>query len=155
MEKNSSAIVAMDIRTGKPRWLYQTVHHDLWDFDIPSQPALVDVTNAQGGVDPALLQVTKQGMIFMLNRESGEPLAEVQELPVPQGHVPGERYAPTQPHSTGMPNIGNQTLKESDMWATPSISCCAALPSRTCSIKACSRRQAWGRRCSFRARWAA
>ncbi|MGU3628851.1 membrane-bound PQQ-dependent dehydrogenase, glucose/quinate/shikimate family [Comamonas sp. C24C] len=120
MEKNSSAIVAMDIRTGKPRWLYQTVHHDLWDFDIPSQPALVDVTNAQGGVDPALLQVTKQGMIFMLNRETGEPLAEVQELPVPQGHVPGERYAPTQPHSTGMPNIGNQTLKESDMWgATP------------------------------------
>ncbi|WP_407713348.1 membrane-bound PQQ-dependent dehydrogenase, glucose/quinate/shikimate family [Comamonas testosteroni] len=120
IEKNSSAIVAMDIRTGKPRWLYQTVHHDLWDFDIPSQPALVDVTNAQGGVDPALLQVTKQGMIFMLNRETGEPLAEVQELPVPQGHVPGERYAPTQPHSTGMPNIGNQTLKESDMWgATP------------------------------------
>ena len=120
MEKNSSAIVAMDIRTGKPRWLYQTVHHDLWDFDIPSQPALVDVNNAQGGVDPALLQVTKQGMIFMLNRETGEPLAEVQELPVPQGHVPGERYAPTQPHSTGMPNIGNQTLKESDMWgATP------------------------------------
>ncbi|MGE8442774.1 MAG: membrane-bound PQQ-dependent dehydrogenase, glucose/quinate/shikimate family [Comamonas testosteroni] len=120
MEKKSSAIVAMDIRTGKPRWLYQTVHHDLWDFDIPSQPALVDVPNAQGGVDPALLQVTKQGMIFMLNRESGEPLAEVQELPVPQGHVPGERYAPTQPHSTGMPNIGNQTLKESDMWgATP------------------------------------
>lgn len=120
MEKNSSAIVAMDIRTGKPRWLYQTVHHDLWDFDIPSQPALVDVSNAQGGVDPALLQVTKQGMIFMLNRETGEPLAEVQELPVPQGHVPGERYAPTQPHSTGMPNIGNQTLKESDMWgATP------------------------------------
>lgn len=120
MEKNSSAIVAMDIRTGKPRWLYQTVHHDLWDFDIPSQPALVDVNNAQGGMDPALLQVTKQGMIFMLNRETGEPLAEVQELPVPQGHVPGERYAPTQPHSTGMPNIGNQTLKESDMWgATP------------------------------------
>ncbi|MDN5504625.1 MAG: membrane-bound PQQ-dependent dehydrogenase, glucose/quinate/shikimate family, partial [Comamonas sp.] len=120
MEKNSSAIVAMDIRTGKPRWLYQTVHHDLWDFDIPAQPALVDGPNAQGGVDPALLQVTKQGMIFMLNRESGEPLAEVQELPVPQGHVPGERYAPTQPHSTGMPNIGNQTLKESDMWgATP------------------------------------
>ncbi|MGD9760645.1 MAG: membrane-bound PQQ-dependent dehydrogenase, glucose/quinate/shikimate family, partial [Comamonas sp.] len=120
MEKNSSAIVAMDIRTGKPRWLYQTVHHDLWDFDIPSQPALVDVSNAQGGMDPALLQVTKQGMIFMLNRETGEPLAEVQELPVPQGHVPGERYAPTQPHSTGMPNIGNQTLKESDMWgATP------------------------------------
>ncbi|WP_043003796.1 membrane-bound PQQ-dependent dehydrogenase, glucose/quinate/shikimate family [Comamonas testosteroni] len=120
MEKNSSAIVAIDIRTGKPRWLYQTVHHDLWDFDIPSQPALADVTNAQGGVDPALLQVTKQGMIFMLNRETGEPLAEVQELPVPQGHVPGERYAPTQPHSTGMPNIGNQTLKESDMWgATP------------------------------------
>ena len=120
MEKNSSAIVAMDIRTGKPRWLYQTVYHDLWDFDIPSQPALVDVSNAQGGMDPALLQVTKQGMIFMLNRETGEPLAEVQELPVPQGHVPGERYAPTQPHSTGMPNIGNQTLKESDMWgATP------------------------------------
>lgn len=120
MEKNSSAIVALDVRTGKPRWIYQTVHHDLWDFDIPAQPALVDVPDGKGGTDPALLQVTKQGMIFMLNRETGEPLVEVRELPVPQGHVEGERYAPTQPHSVGMPNIGNQRLRESDMWgATP------------------------------------
>ncbi len=119
-EKNSSSIVAIDIATGKPRWQYQTVHHDLWDFDIPSQPALVDVPNGNGGTDPALLQVTKQGMIFMLNRETGVPLAEVKELPVPQGNVEGERYSPTQPHSVGMPNIGNQTLVEADMWgATP------------------------------------
>lgn len=119
-EKYSSSIVAVDAKTGQVRWHFQTTHHDLWDFDLPAQPLLVDLPNAKGGVDPALVQVTKQGEIFMLNRATGEPLAEVKELPVPQGDLPGERYSPTQPYSVGMPSIGNKTLVESDMWgATP------------------------------------
>ncbi|KQP37518.1 glucose/quinate/shikimate family membrane-bound PQQ-dependent dehydrogenase [Pseudorhodoferax sp. Leaf274] len=119
-EKYSSSIVALEAATGRVRWHFQTTHHDLWDFDLPSQPLLIDVPNAQGGTDPALVQTTKQGEIFMLNRETGVPLAEVQEKPVPQGNLPGERYAPTQPFSVGMPSIGNTTLVESDMWgATP------------------------------------
>ena len=119
-EKYSSSIVAVNAKTGEVVWHFQTTHHDLWDFDLPAQPLLADIPNANGGVDKALLQVSKQGEIFMLDRTNGQPLAEVKELPVPQGDLPGERYSPTQPYSVGMPSIGNETLVESDMWgATP------------------------------------
>ncbi|MCK9509870.1 MAG: membrane-bound PQQ-dependent dehydrogenase, glucose/quinate/shikimate family [Pigmentiphaga sp.] len=119
-ERYASSVVAVEAATGRVRWHFQMTHHDLWDFDIPAQPLLFDIPNAQGGTDPALIQVTKQGEIFMLNRATGEPLAEVREMPVPQGTLPGEWYAPTQPYSVGMPSIGNTTLVESDMWgATP------------------------------------
>lgn len=119
-DKYSSSIVAVDATTGKVRWHYQTTHHDLWDFDLPSQPLLYDLPNGKGGTTPVLVQTSKQGMIFMLNRETGEPVAKVEERPVPAGNVEGERYSPTQPYSVGMPMIGNETLKESDMWgATP------------------------------------
>ena len=102
------------------RWHFQTTHHDLWDFDLPSQPLLYDLPDGKGGTTPVLVQTSKQGMIFMLNRETGEPVAKVEERPVPAGNVKGERYSPTQPYSVGMPMIGNQTLTESDMWgATP------------------------------------
>lgn len=116
MDDTSSAIVALDVASGKVRWLFQTVYHDLWDFDVPAQPVLTNVPDGKGGMLPALLQVTKQGEIFMLNRETGEPIAEVREKPVPAGNVPGERYSPVQPFSVGMPSIGNETLTESDMW---------------------------------------
>ncbi|MGY0799577.1 membrane-bound PQQ-dependent dehydrogenase, glucose/quinate/shikimate family [Lysobacter sp. A286] len=119
-DKYSSAVVAVDVATGRPRWHFQMTHRDLWDFDIPAQPLLYDVPDGNGGTLPALVQITKQGEIFMLNRLTGEPIAEVVEKPVPQGNLPGERYAPTQPYSVGMPSIGNETLIESDMWgATP------------------------------------
>lgn len=119
-DKYSSSVVALDAKTGKLRWSFQTTHHDLWDFDLPAQPLLYDIPDGKGGTQPALVQVTKQGEIFMLDRETGKPIAEVQERPVPQGNVPGERYSPTQPYSVGMPSIGNKTLTESDMWgATP------------------------------------
>ncbi len=119
-DKYSSSIVAVDATTGKVRWHYQTTHHDLWDFDLPAQPLLYDLPDGKGGTTPVLVQTSKQGMIFMLNRETGEPVAKVEERPVPAGHVEGERYSPTQPYSVGMPMIGNQTLTESDMWgATP------------------------------------
>lgn len=119
-DKYSSSVVALDARNGRVRWSFQTTHHDLWDFDLPAQPLLYDIPDGSGGSRPALAQVTKQGEIFLLDRETGKPIAEVQERPVPQGNVPGERYAPTQPFSVGMPSIGNKTLTESDMWgATP------------------------------------
>ncbi|QNH75275.1 glucose/quinate/shikimate family membrane-bound PQQ-dependent dehydrogenase [Pseudomonas protegens] len=116
----SSSVVALDVKTGQVRWHFQTTHHDLWDFDLPAQPLLYDIPDDKGGVQPALAQVTKQGEIFLLYRETGKPIARVEERPVPQGNVPGERYSPTQPFSVEMPSIGNQTLTESDMWgATP------------------------------------
>jgi membrane-bound PQQ-dependent dehydrogenase (glucose/quinate/shikimate family) len=119
-DKYSSSIVAIEGQTGKVRWTYQTVHHDLWDYDLPAQPLLYDIPVGQGKTLPALVQVTKQGEIFLLNRQTGQPLAAVEERPVVQGNVAGERYSPTQPFSVGMPSIGNQTLIESDMWgATP------------------------------------
>ncbi|WP_407314631.1 glucose/quinate/shikimate family membrane-bound PQQ-dependent dehydrogenase [Pseudomonas sp. nanlin1] len=119
-DKWSSSVVALDASSGAVKWHYQTTHHDLWDFDLPAQPLLYDVPDGKGGTQPALVQVTKQGMIFMLNRETGVPIAKVEERPVPQGNVPGERYSPTQPYSVEMPSIGNQTLTEADMWgATP------------------------------------
>lgn len=119
-DKYSSSIVAVEATTGKVRWHFQTTHHDLWDFDLPSQPLLYDLPDGKGSTTPVIVQTSKQGMIFMLNRETGEPVAKVEERPVPQGNIEGERYSKTQPYSVGMPMIGNETLTESDMWgATP------------------------------------
>ncbi|MGY4317465.1 membrane-bound PQQ-dependent dehydrogenase (glucose/quinate/shikimate family) [Bradyrhizobium sp. JR3.5] len=98
VERYSSSIVALDVNTGKRAWSYQTVHHDLWDMDVPSQPSLVDVTTAKGVV-PAIIQPTKVGNIFVLDRRTGELIVPAPERPVPQGPAPGDRSAPTQPFS--------------------------------------------------------
>jgi quinoprotein glucose dehydrogenase len=93
----SSSVVALDGTTGKVVWHYQTVHHDIWDFDVPAQPTLVDLT-IDGRSRPAVVQVTKMGMTFVLDRETGVPLFPVEERPVPQtGAVPGEYLSATQP----------------------------------------------------------
>jgi len=115
-DKFSSSVVAVDARTGRVRWTFQTVHHDLWDYDVPAQPLLYDIPDGKGGIVPALVEVTKRGEIFLLDRATGDPLAPVEERKVPAGTVQGERYAPTQPFSVGMPAIGNAELRESDMW---------------------------------------
>ncbi len=117
-DKYSSSVVAVDVKTGEVRWHYQFVHHDIWDFDTPAQPVLLDAPDNDGNIVPALVQVTKQGEVFLLNRETGEPIADVEEKPVPQGNVAGERYSPTQRFSVGMPSFGNATLTEADMWGT-------------------------------------
>ncbi|MCA1859405.1 membrane-bound PQQ-dependent dehydrogenase, glucose/quinate/shikimate family [Janthinobacterium sp. HSC-3S05] len=115
-EKYASAIVALDMATGRERWTYQTVHHDIWDYDVAAQPALYDVPDGKGGKIPALVQLTKRGQIFMLDRRTGTPIAEVVEKPVPQEHAAGDWVSKTQPYSTGMPALGAETLTERDMW---------------------------------------
>jgi quinate dehydrogenase (quinone) len=115
MEKFASSIVALDITNGSVRWSFQTVHHDIWDYDVPSQPALIDIPQADGSVVPAVAQATKRGEIFLLDRRDGKPVAEVQEKPVPQGAVEGDYTAPTQPFSVGMPNFRDD-LSEAKMW---------------------------------------
>ena len=116
-EAFNSSLVALDIETGRPRWKFQTVHHDIWDYDLPSQPALIDLPDGNGGTQPAVLQTTKRGQLFLLDRATGKPLAEVAEKAVPQnGAVPEETLAPTQPYSVGMPTIGTERLDERRMW---------------------------------------
>ncbi len=115
MDRYSSSVVALDGTTGRVRWHFQTTHHDIWDYDVPSQPTLVDVP-VDGAVRKAVLVPTKRAQLFMLDRQSGEPLAQVIEKPVPQTDVPGEWTAPTQPFSTGMPAFDRGVLHESDMW---------------------------------------
>lgn len=110
-EKYASAVVALDIATGTVRWVFQTVHHDLWDYDVPAQPTLVDIESRDGPV-PALIQSTKRGEIFVLDRRTGEPVTRVEERPVPGDPASGDRLSPTQPFSTEMPSLAGPTLTE-------------------------------------------
>lgn len=117
VERFSSSIVALDVATGQLRWVFQTVHHDLWDRDIPAQPSLVDLT-INGVTVPALVQPTKQGDLYVLDQRTGEPVLPVREISAPASTVPGETASSTQPVSslTFMP----PPLRGKDMWgATP------------------------------------
>jgi quinoprotein glucose dehydrogenase len=115
-EKYGSAVIAIDAETGRERWTFQTTHHDLWDYDVSSQPTLVDFPTVNGIVK-ALIQPTKRGEIFILNRETGAPLDGVIERAVPQtGAAPGDPIAPTQPYPIGMPSIAGPRLSEAGMW---------------------------------------
>lgn len=113
VERFSSSIVALDIATGKLRWDHQTVHHDLWDMDVPAQPVLIDLTR-DGRVVPALVGPTKQGDIWVLDRRTGKPLSPREELPAPGGAIPEDWTSPTQPISklTMRPDM----LREANMW---------------------------------------
>ncbi|MGN6500979.1 MAG: outer membrane protein assembly factor BamB family protein, partial [Tsuneonella sp.] len=114
-ERFATAIVALDIATGQVRWVYQTVHHDLWDMDVPAQPALVDLDIPGRGRVPALVQSTKTGNIFVLDRRTGQPVLPVEEKRVPGGAAPGDRLSPTQPFSSAsfMPT---KNATEANMW---------------------------------------
>lgn len=112
-ERFSAAIVALELATGKLRWVYQTVHHDLWDLDVPAQPTLVDLKTA-AGITPALFAPTKRGDIFVLDRRTGVPVVPAPEKPVPQGPAPGDWLSPTQPFSAL--SFAPPRLRETDMW---------------------------------------
>jgi len=117
MDTYSSAVVALDAATGKPRWHFQTTHHDLWDYDVGSQPVLFDLADGR----PALLQPTKRGELFMLDRRTGTPIADVTEQKVPVSNAMGERSSPTQPFSTGLPNFRGTMPSEKTMWGVALI----------------------------------
>ena len=112
----ASSVIALDAETGGVRWSFQTAHLDVWDYDVASQPTLVDIPQANGKPKKALAQGTKRGELFLLDRANGEPLAEVVERPAPPGDVPGEPVSPTQPFSVGMPSFAGPVLRERDMW---------------------------------------
>ena len=118
--KYGASVLALNATTGDEKWVYQTVHNDLWDFDLPMQPSLIDFAKPDGSKVPALVIGTKAGQIFVLDRHTGQPLTKVEEVPVKASNIPNEPYSLTQPKSVGMPQIGAQKLTESDMWgATP------------------------------------
>jgi quinoprotein glucose dehydrogenase len=115
LDHYSSSVVALDAASGQVRWHYQTVHHDVWDYDVASQPALFQIEGVGGGV-PALAQATKMGHVFLLDRRTGEPLYPVEERPVPQGGVEGETLSPTQPFPTHPPPLHPHRLDPDDAW---------------------------------------
>lgn len=100
----SSSVVALNGDTGEVVWHFQMVHHDLWDYDTPAQPTLMDLRLGDETI-PVVVQVTKMGMTFVLHRETGVPVFPVEERPVPQQPVPGEYLSPTQPFPTHIPHL--------------------------------------------------
>jgi len=111
----ANSIVALRLSTGELVWAFQTVHHDLWDYDNASPPALVTLTH-NGTEIPAVLQATKTGMLFVLNRETGEPIFPIEERRVPASDIAGEEAAPTQPFTALIPALGPHRLMPEDAW---------------------------------------
>jgi quinoprotein glucose dehydrogenase len=110
----SDCIVCIDAKTGRKIWHYQTVHHDLFDYDNPAAPILADVT-VEGRRVKALVQVTKQSFAYVLDRTTGKPVWPIVERPVPQSTVPGEKTSPTQPIPTKPPAFDRQGISEDDL----------------------------------------
>ncbi|HEY7336946.1 MAG TPA: PQQ-binding-like beta-propeller repeat protein [Bryobacteraceae bacterium] len=109
-----NSIVAVDVQTGKYKWHFQTVHHDLWDFDNPPAPTLLEITQ-KGKRIPVLAQIGKTGWMFILNRETGKPVFGVEERPVAKGDVPGEWYSPTQPFPVKPGPLARMSYKPEDL----------------------------------------
>lgn len=110
----SNSVLALDARTGKREWHYQTIHHDIWDYDNPPAPVLATITQ-EGQERDVAVQFTKMGLTFVLDRETGEPVFPVEERPVPASDVPGEEAWPTQPFPTRPPPLNRLVMHESDI----------------------------------------
>jgi quinoprotein glucose dehydrogenase len=110
----SSSLVCLDARTGERRWHYQLIHHDIWDYDPPAPPVLIDIT-VEGRRIPAVAQVTKQGFTYVFDRVTGQPVWPIVERAVPQSDVPGEVTAPTQPMPTLPEPFERQGVTELDL----------------------------------------
>ena len=106
-----TSLIALDVRTGERAWHYQLVHHDIWNFDTPTAPILLDVMTDQGPT-AIVVQPTKQGLVYTFNRETGEPIWPIEELPVPASIVPGEKLSETQPFPTKPAPFDMQGLSE-------------------------------------------
>jgi quinoprotein glucose dehydrogenase len=110
----SNTTVAVDAQTGKLKWYFQNIHHELWDYNLPPAPGLVDIVK-DGKTIPALAQVGKSGWMFILNRETGEPVFGVEERPVAKGDVPGEWYPSTQPFPVKPGPLARVSMSEKDL----------------------------------------
>jgi quinoprotein glucose dehydrogenase len=109
-----TSVIALNVQTGERVWHYQTVHHDIWNFDNPTAPVLMDVT-VDGEPTPIVVQTSKQGFAYTFNRETGEPVWPIVERPVPQSDIPGEVLSPTQPFPTKPLAFELQGLTENDL----------------------------------------
>jgi glucose dehydrogenase len=109
-----TSLVAIDANTGKLKWYQQYVHHDIWDSDLGAAPTLFDVTQ-NGRRIPAVAQITKMGLLFVHDRTDGRPLWGIEERPVPQSDVPGEKTSPTQPFPVKPPPLARNTMKKADL----------------------------------------
>jgi quinoprotein glucose dehydrogenase len=110
----SNTVVAVDTETGKLKWYFQTVHHELWDYDLPPDPLLIDIVK-DGKKIPALVQTGKSGYMFILDRVTGKPVFGVEERPVPQSQAPGEVTSPTQPFPVKPPPLARVSVKKEDI----------------------------------------
>lgn len=110
----ANSVIALDARTGKRLWHFQTVHHDLWDYDLPAGPKLLTIRHDGRNVD-VVIQPSKQGFLYVLDRETGRPIWPMEERPVPKSDVPGEESWPTQPFPTRPPPFARQALTEKDV----------------------------------------
>ena len=110
----SNSIVALDVRTGERRWHYQTIHHDIWDFDLPAAPGLLDV-EIDGETVPILAAAGKTGYMYIFNRETGEPVFGIDERSVPASNVPNEQSSPTQPIPVKPPPIAKVDFDSDDI----------------------------------------
>jgi len=111
----TNSTVALDAETGSVHWHFQVSHHDVWDFDLGSQPVVADITK-EDSTFPVVIQATKQGFLFVFNRDTGEPYFKVEERPVPQNGLPGEVLSPTQPFPVLPPPLVPQKLTAEDAW---------------------------------------
>ena len=112
----ANSLVALHAETGELAWYRQLIHHDVWDYDLASQPTLVELHH-EGAVVPAVLQGTKTGMIFTFDRRTGDPVFDIEERPVPQGGVAGEHLSPTQPFPVAPPPLArHDVIDQEDAW---------------------------------------
>ena len=109
----AESLVCVDLKTGQRKWHFQFVHHPIWNFDMPAAPILADI-NVDGRAIKAVAQLTKQGWVYVFDRVTGQPVWPIEERPVPQSDVPGEKTSPTQPHPTKPPPYARNYFKVPD-----------------------------------------
>jgi quinoprotein glucose dehydrogenase len=113
--EHANSVVALRAETGEMVWSFQTVHHDVWDYDLPAQPTLARIDTGEGMRD-VVIQPNKQGFVFVLDRDTGKPVWPVEERPVPQGGAEGEKLSPTQPFPTHVPVLTPQTISPDEVF---------------------------------------
>jgi quinoprotein glucose dehydrogenase len=119
-DEHANSVVALKVETGELAWAFQAVHHDVWDYDMPAQPTLARIDTGQGLRD-VVIQPTKQGFVFVLDRDTGQPVWPVEERAVPQGGAEGEVLSPTQPFPTHVPALTSQRFTQDGLHDFPPI----------------------------------